>query len=139
MSVIASLLFLVLCCGITCKWVHFLSIDVFFLLACIVYWNIYNRLVITCIVKTAVGVKCLCSASEKELLSSGFSFLIVFDSLRAPQIIVKFSVFITVGVEDALAAILFQVGVNNFLIFFAVINIREKLCRVAVPVESKIP
>ena len=44
-----------------------LTIDVLFH-----HWNIYNRLVIVCIVKTAAEVKRLCFTSEKASLSSGF-------------------------------------------------------------------
>ena len=58
-----------------------------FLLACIDNWNIYNKLVTSCTVKTAAGVKCLCSTSEKASLSLVFPFQII--CLRAPQPIVK--------------------------------------------------
>ena len=62
----------VLRCGTTCKWV-------LFLLACIDHWSIYNRLVIACTVKTVAGVKFSCSTLEKASLSLG---IFVFNRLR---------------------------------------------------------
>ena len=62
--------FWLLCCRmITCKWVLFPGIDVY------VYQLVqiiekYIRLATACMVKTATGVQCLCSTSEKALLSS---------------------------------------------------------------------
>ena len=50
----------------------FFLIWMYFLLARIDLWNIYNRLVIEWIVKTAAGVWCLCSTLEKASLSSSF-------------------------------------------------------------------
>ena len=47
-------------------------IYMYFVLACIDHWNIYNRLVIACIVKIVTEVKCLCFTSEKASLSPGF-------------------------------------------------------------------
>ena len=46
--------------------------------------------------------------------------------------------FRTTVIEDThltLAVVPFEVGVNNYLIFFVIINIREKICRVSVPLQ----
>ena len=56
-----------LCCGMTCKWVLFPTIDLYF------YWlaqisEIDNGLVTACIIKTATGVQCQCFTLEKALL-----------------------------------------------------------------------
>ena len=61
LSVVASLLFF-----------GFLLTQLYFLLVRIDHWNICNRIVIMCTVKTGAEVKCLCSTSEKASLSSGF-------------------------------------------------------------------
>ena len=45
---------------------------IIFLLACIEHRNIYNRLVITCIVKTVTEIDCLCLTSEKKGLCLQF-------------------------------------------------------------------
>ena len=70
--------FCVFCCGVTCKKVLCFSIDVYF------YWlakiiEIYSGLITVCIVKTATGVQCLCSASVS-------SFFSIFFCQRAPQL-----------------------------------------------------
>ena len=50
--------------------------------------------------------------------------------------------FRTTIIEDThllLAAILFTVEANYSIVFFAITNIREKNCRVSIPVKSIIP
>ena len=82
----------------------------------------------------------MCSTSEK---ASVFGFSVskhLFVSACAATNIKNLELK-TISVEGAylsLAAITFQVGVNNSLNAFAVTDIREKICQVSVPVESAI-
>ena len=121
--------FWVLCCGITCNWVLFSSLDVYF------YWlayiiSKYNRLVIACIVKTATRVQRLCFTSEKGSLSSGFFFSHHLLCLRAPQLIrqsrdqsdwLRRHTSNTNGCSTSTSS-------KQFFKFFYITIIREKIC-----------
>ena len=131
----------VLCCGITCKWALFFYYRFIFVLAHIDCWKVRNRLVSACTVKAAIEVQRLCvSTSRKWHFCRVSLFLTAFLFARS-QLIGQFSVWTTI-IEDThltLAVIPLKVGANNSLIFFAITNIWEKICRVSVPFQSIIP
>ena len=100
-----------------------------FLLACIVRWKVYNRLVSSCTVKTAIEVKRLFVSTSKKLLScQASSFLTVFLSACAASNRVNL-VFRTTIIEDThitLAAIPFKVEANSSLIFLPLQTYEKK-------------
>ena len=77
--------FWVLYCGITCKWVLFSTIELYFY--CIDRWKVYNRLVFMCTVKTAIEVKCLCVSTSKNSTLFGLVRFSLYFCLSAPQLI----------------------------------------------------
>ena len=92
-------------------------------------------------IKTAKEVLCLSFNHAKTSLIPSFL------GPRRPFVSVRSNrssnlAFRTTVVEDThltRAVIPFKVGANNSLIKIAITNIREKICRVSVPVQSIIP
>ena len=113
-----------------------------FLLACIDRWKVYNRLVFTCTVKTAIEVQCLCVSTSKNGTFLGllhFSLSLLFAGATINQANLAFRMNIIEDTHLTLAVIPFKVEANNSFNFFAITNTREKICRVSVPVQSIIP
>ena len=101
-----------------------------FLLACLDHWKVYNRLVPSCTVKTAIEVLCLYfSTSKKQHFCRASSFLTVFLFACAATNRGNLA-FRTTIIEDihlTIAAILFKVELNNSLFFCYYKHTRKKL------------
>ena len=112
--------FWVLYCGITCKWVLFPTIDLYFYQLAQIEGKYINRLVFACTVKTAIEVECLCVSTSKNQHFFGlFRFSVSFLFACAPINRVNL-VFRATIIEDThltLAIIAFKVEANNSLIF----------------------
>ena len=112
--------FWVLYRGITCKWVFFPTLDLYFCqLAQIVGKYIIDSL-FACTVKTAIKVKCLCVPTSKKrhsLRTLCFSLCFLFVcTINRVNLVLRTSI-----IEDThltLGIILFKVERNNSLIFF---------------------
>ena len=100
-----------------------------FLLACIDRWKVYNLLVSSCKVKTAIEVECLCvSTSKNGTLFGLFRFSLYFLSVCAANNLVNLA-FKTTIIEDThltLTAIPFKVEANNSLNFLPLQTYEKK-------------
>ena len=91
-----------------------------FLLTCINRWKVFNRLVSTCTVKTAIDVQRLCVSTRKNgifvgLLRISLSFL--FACVATNRSNLAFGMTIIEDTHQTLAAIPFKVEANNSLTF----------------------
>ena len=112
-----------------------------FLLACIDHSKVFNRLIFACKVKTAIEVE----VDVLQLAKNGtlfelfhFSLYFLFACAAINRVNLAFRTTIIEDTHLTLAVIPFKVEANNSN-FFANTNIREKICRVSVPVRSIIP
>ena len=115
----------------------FFSQKFIFLLACIDRWEVYNRLVFACTVKTAIKVKRQCvSTSKTRHCGRASSVLTVFFVCvrRSNKANLEFKTTIIEDTHLTLIGIPSKLEANNSLVFFVITNIREKISRVSVPV-----
>ena len=101
-----------------------------FLMVCKDRWKVYNWLVFTRAVKTAIAVECLCvSTSKKTALLPGFFIsycLFLFACAAINRVNLAFR---TTKIEDAhltLAVIPFKLEANNFLNFLPLQKYEKK-------------
>ena len=129
-------------CGITCKWVLFPIIDLYFYqLAQIVgKYIIDSFLRAQSRLRQKLNVYVFQLAKKPHSLQTFcFSLCFLFACAAINRVNLAFRTTIIKDTHLTLAVISFKVKANNSLIFFAIINRREKFCGVSVPLQSLIP
>ena len=127
----------VLCCGITCKWVLYPTIDLYlYQLAQIVgKYIIDSFLRAQSRLPQKLYVQVFQLAKTGTLFGLCFSLCFLFACAAINRVNLAFRTIIIEDTHLTLAVIPFKIVANDSLIFFTISNIREKSCQVSVPVH----